>query len=63
MILVPEVWFKDLLRLAKNAEADREKYEWGKSEINDATQTNASSLIGYAKSADAILKFNERVFR
>ncbi len=54
MILVPESWFKELLRMARKAEI-----EWEYS-YSGRRSTAISSLIGYAKSSESILKFNER---
>lgn len=61
LILVPEQWFKSLLKDAEDFEQAQEKWEYGKSAVNDNIHFKAVSLMGYAKSADSILKHNERV--
>lgn len=47
LIIVPAAWFEELLQLALKAEQKE------KNSIPD--------LIGYAKSANGILKYNERI--
>lgn len=59
-ILVPEEWLKSLLELAKKSKklSDSWMYEH---ENNNKIIMQYSSLCGFALSADAILKYNERI--
>ncbi len=52
MILVPESWFTELLRLALKANQERIEHDTDTGTVN--------ILIGYAKSSESILKYNER---
>ena len=56
IILVPEIWLKSLLEDALEFERANEKWEYGKSEINDRIHFKAVTLMGYAKSASSVLK-------
>jgi hypothetical protein len=53
MILVPEAWLQELLELAL-------KLEKSTSGAETNLSIEAACLMGYAKSASAILKYNER---
>lgn len=59
-ILVPKVWFEELLKEAKSAESVLNNIE-----DEDETAFNLvvkmSILIGYCKSAQTILNHNEKV--
>ena len=53
LIIVPAAWFEELLQLALKAEQERKDH--------DLELGTANILIGYAKSANGILKYNERI--
>ena len=59
-VLVPEEWLKSLLQNAVDFESAEKTWEYG-NPVNDKINFKAVSLMGYAKSAESILKNNQRV--
>ena len=60
LILVPKEWFESLLEGANNLELEIKNWEYGNPN-NDRIHSKSVQLMGYAKSASTILKYNERV--
>lgn len=61
MIIVPEAWFKSLLAAADSVDQEKENWEYGNSAANDKIHFKSVALVGYVKSANTILKYNERI--
>jgi hypothetical protein len=61
MVIVPEIWLKSLMENALDFEKSSEKWEYGKSAINDGVHFKAVALSGYAKSAKFALEHNKRI--
>lgn len=59
-IIVPEEWFKTLLEKTLKCEEVRKNFKFG-DESQDNIYTTFVQLMGYAKSAEHIIKHNEKI--
>lgn len=62
MVLVPERWLQTLLADARKLDEAHKSWEYGNTK-NDSILFKAVALMGYARSAEWLLRDNERVER
>ncbi len=61
MFLVPEKWLKGLLEYVNKYDEENKNWKYGEHDSNSKIHIQAAVVIGYAKSAESILRFNESI--
>ena len=60
MVIVPLGWLESLLRHATELEAAQEEWDFSEPKPNINVLMRSAALVGYAKSASALIEHGER---